>query len=118
MGKLSCDAPLTSVPDAGQTKYCSCQCVLSCPAGQEQSSAGCECIDADPCAGQTCDAKADPSRWMMNASCACDAVYEGAFKQADGSDCPAGGEEGMEGEAGAIAQTAGLALAFAAALLF
>ena len=125
--KLECAAPLSSVPEAGQTKWCNCECALSCGEGQEASTAECACVDADPCAGQTCDDKADPSRWMMDATCACgpaegedacDAAFAGTAA-AEAADCPAGTEGDMaEGEAGAIAQTAGLALAFAAALLF
>ena len=126
--KLQCADPLTSVTDAGQTKNCTCLCKFengtACPAGEEKSAAGCECVTSDPCAGQTCDDKEDPARWMMDAECACvpaagedpcDAVYAGAFTQEDGTDCPAGD---MEGEAGAVAQTASLALAVVAALLF
>ena len=83
------------------------------------------CVTSDPCAGQNCDDKADPTRWMMDDTCTCvpaegedpcDAVYEGAYTQADGTDCPA--EDMMESEAGAVAQTASLALAVVAALLF
>ena len=127
--KLNCNSPLTSITDPGQSKYCTCQCSFTngtaCPEGQEASTAGCECITSDPCAGQTCDDKDMPSMWMMDDTCACvpaegsdpcDAMYEGAFTMADGTDCPAAAAE--EGEAGAFAQTASLALAVVAALLF
>ena len=127
--KISCNSPQVSV-SPNNDKYCECQCgyttgALTCPAGEEPSSADCGCVTSDPCAGQTCDDKAEPTRWMMDETCSCvpaegedpcDAMYEGAFTMADGTDCPAG--EGMEGEAGAVAQTASLALAFAAAMLF
>ena len=124
---LSCSDPLKSVPDAGQTKYCTCQCKYdhgdSCPAGEEKAASGCECMTSDPCAGQMCD-KTPAERWMMDDACACapatgedpcDAMYEGMFTMADGTDCPAGD---MEGESGAVAQTASLALAVVLAMLF
>ena len=128
--KLTCNSPQVSVKSpADQSKYCECQCgyttgALTCPAGEEPSSADCGCVTSDPCAGKSCDDKADPARWMMTETCACepaegedrcDAIYEGAFTMADGTDCPAGD---MEGEAGAVAQTASLALAVVAAMLF
>ena len=128
--KLTCNNPQVSVKvPADQTKYCECQCgyttgALTCAAGEEPSTADCGCVTSDPCAGQTCDDKAVPERWMMDETCSCvpaegedpcDMMYDGAFTQADGSDCPT---MDMEGEAGAVAQTASLALAFAAAMLF
>ena len=125
--KLTCDSPQVSVKV--DSKNCECQCgyttgALTCAAGEEPSTADCGCVTSDPCAGQSCDDKAVPEKWMMNETCSCvpaegedpcDMMYDGAFTQADGSDCPS---TVMDSEAGAVAQTASLALAFAAAMLF
>ena len=126
--KVNCTSPQVKVP-LENDKYCECTCgytsgALTCPAGEEPSSADCGCVTSDPCAGQSCDDKAVPSKWMMNDQCACvpaegedpcDMMYDGAFTQADGSDCP---PTVMDSEAGAVAQTASLALAVVAAMLF
>ena len=119
--KLTCPAGQEKVddPNESNSKYCICQ------------DAAPTCVIADCVTGTTVEAD-----WMQDAACACmphtdadpcDEKFAGAFKQANGEDCPPkeeggdeggdGGNDGGDGGSGAAHLTAG-ALVIAATLLF
>ena len=92
---------------------CKCECASGCEAYQTQNGDDCSCVDnpCDPCApGEGGTATAADFAQAAQPSCACtaadgkdpcDAIYGGLFTtQADGTACPAGGDDSGEGDGG------------------
>merc|ERR1712083_302037 len=123
-GKTNCTGDFIEVddPNESNSKYCICECKFisqGCAEGEELATEGCGCVATAPTCDKTCD-----EFWTLDAAACeckpaegedpCNERYEGKFSAADGSDCPAGDEEGS----GAVAQAASMAVAIVAALLF
>ena len=125
------DAPFNGSCDGGK---CGCDGSTSCEANQTLNLDSCNVCDWDACPTDACGAEGEEAWWMRKAyadggdcSCMpaadkdpCDAYYEGAFKQADGSDCPTedAGGDGGEGEPDSAVTLLSGALVMAAAMLF
>ena len=92
---------------------CKCECKSGCEEWQNQSDADCSCADKpcpEACApGEGGTATAADFVQAAQPSCECtpadgkdpcDAIYGGKFTQADGTACPAGGDDAGEGDSG------------------
>ena len=119
--KLDCPSPLAVNEDC---TICICP-LTACDGEQVVDQHACECIDPPP----PCDDKECRDRYTLNTDTCecnpaagedpCDEYFNGKFTQADGSECPAPGEEvsaDKEGS-GAMAQLATMSFAVAATLL-
>ena len=107
--RLKCSDPFKVDKD-----ICECLCKSGCEEWQEQNGDDCSCADkpcAEACAageGGTATAADFVQAAQPSCECSpadgkdpCDAIYGGKWTtQADGTACPAGGDDAGEGDAG------------------